>query len=34
VPPLPSMTKKKLTFNQTGKRMLHYQRFLNQCLKS
>lgn len=24
IPPLPSMTKKKLTHNQTGKRMLHY----------
>jgi hypothetical protein len=34
VPPLPSMTKKKLTHNQTGKRMLHYQRFLNCIMKS
>jgi hypothetical protein len=34
IPPLPSMTKKKLTHNQTGKRMIHYQRFLNCIMKS
>ena len=34
VPPLPAITKKKLTPNQTNKRKVYYQRFLNCALKS
>lgn len=34
IPPLPNSTKKKLSYNQTTKRMGHYQRFLNCILKS
>ena len=34
VPPLPNLTKKKLTKHQTTKRMLYYQRFLNLILRS
>jgi len=34
IPPLPNPTKKKMTYNQTTKRMIHYTRFLNCCLKS
>jgi hypothetical protein len=34
IPPLPAATKKKLTPNQTRKRMAYYQRFLNCILKS
>jgi len=34
VPPLPALSKKKLTTNQTAKRMMHFQRFLNCLMKS
>ncbi len=34
IPPLPAPSKKKLSINQTNKRILYYQRFLNCILKS